>query len=200
MNSATELRLFVAIELPHDVLTALEKAQAALRAKGLEALRWVRPEGIHLTLKFLGETPASRLNDVVAVLKSATAPHAPHSLSLGKFGAFGSRQSPRVLWVDVSGDLDATRAMQSSIDDALAGVGFPKETRAFSPHLTLARVRPESAREVAGALASAITSTPAPSGTIPVQEANLMQSTLGPGGAVYKRLQAFPLEGAEVQS
>ena len=193
MSPAEELRLFVAIELRPEVLEALEETQAQLRGKGLGALRWVRSEGIHLTLKFLGETPASRVASISEAVKSATVGHASHSLSLGKLGTFGGRNNPRVLWVDVGGDVEATRALQGSIDNALAQLGFAKETRAFSPHLTLARVRPETAREVAGALADAIESTPAPAGTIAVREVSLMQSTLGPAGAVYRCLEAFPL-------
>lgn len=194
MSPADELRLFVAIELPNDVLSALEASQALLRSKGLGALRWVRPEGIHLTLKFLGETPPSRVEEISSAVKAATSGHAPHSLLLGRLGTFGGRYNPRVLWVDVGGDVETTTALQRSIDDALAAMGFAKETRVFSPHLTLARVRPETARDVAGVLAEALDSTSPPVGEIDVRKLSLMQSTLGSGGAVYRQVEAFPLE------
>jgi 2'-5' RNA ligase len=195
--SASEqaLRLFVAIELPGDVLHALAGVQDRLRLSGLDGLRWVRPEGIHLTLKFLGETAATNVPEIAAAVAAATAGHAPHSLTLGKLGTFGSKANPRVLWVDVGGDVKATRGLQNSVEGALADIGFPREDRPFSPHLTLARVRPESARYAAATLAAAIGSVAAPEGTISVHEVRLMQSTLGPGGARYRSLEAFRLAG-----
>lgn len=195
MTAIAELRLFVAVELPPDVCRALGDVQAELRRQGLEGLRWVRPEGIHLTLKFLGETSATRVREITKALSGSVAGHQEHELSLGKLGTFGGRSNPRVLWVDLSGDVERTRALQESVDEALGGIGFAKEEREFSPHLTLARVQPESARSVAGPLAEAIGSTTVQEARLQVREVSLMQSTLGPGGAVYKRLEGFLLAG-----
>jgi 2'-5' RNA ligase len=192
---SAELRLFVAVELPGDVRAALVDIQTELRRKGLQGLRWVRPEGIHLTLKFLGETQASRVADIATALAGSAALHPAHTLALGRLGTFGGRNNPRVLWVALEGAVEATHALQASVDFSLAGLGFPKEDRAFSPHLTLARVRPEAARSIAADLAAAVTSTTVASAEISVRELSLMQSTLGPGGAAYKRLAAFRLAG-----
>jgi len=190
---AAELRLFVAIELPQAVLDTLRRLQSELRARGLEQLRWVRPDGIHLTLKFLGETPAARVPAIAQALEQAAEGVPPHELSLGALGAFGSRHNPRVLWVDLAGDLEPLRRLQERIEKSLAQIGFPKEARPFSAHLTLARVPPETARGLAGRLAEAVQGLQAPPGRVPVREVSLMRSQLGPGRAVYTCLHSVPL-------
>ena len=188
-------RLFVAVELDGHVRQALDRLQHDLQRHRLAGLRWVRPEGIHLTLKFLGETPRDRVAGITGALAGCTAGIPPHRLSLGKIGTFGSRGAPRVLWVDLDGDLGPLLRLQEQVDRALVPLGFPPEGRRFSPHLTLARVRPEEAREVAVPLADAAGAVSPPAATIEVREVALMQSKLGPGGAVYTQLEAFPLTG-----
>ena len=187
-----EVRLFVAVELPPPVTAALGELQAELRRRGLSALRWVRPEGIHLTLKFLGEVPARQVTSVLDALASAVQGIGPHDLSLGRLGTFGGR-SPRVLWIALEGGVETLGRLQEQVEQRLVALGFPPEERAFSPHLTLARVRPENAREVARPLAAAVPAVNAPPAEIPVREVSLMRSQLKPGGAVYTRLEAFPL-------
>lgn len=188
-------RLFVAIELDGHVQQALNRLQHELQRNPLNGLRWVRPEGVHLTLKFLGETPREKVASITQALAASTAGIAPHELSLGKLGTFGSRGSPRVLWVDLEGDLEQLRRLAEQVERALMPLGFPPENRRFSPHLTLARVRPESAREVARSLEQAVAAVTAPKAAIEVREVALMLSKLGPGGAVYTQLEAFPLTG-----
>ena len=186
-------RLFVAVELDGYVQQALSRLQHELQRHRLLGLRWVRPESIHLTVKFLGETPRDKVASIVEALSSSTAGVAPHELSLGTVGTFGSRNAPRVVWVDLEGDLEPLLRLQEQVERALTPLGFPAEDRRFSPHLTLARVRPEDARAVASPLAEAVAAVQAPNSRIEVRELSLMLSKLGPGGAVYTRLEAFPL-------
>jgi 2'-5' RNA ligase len=188
------LRLFVAIELPGEVREALGRLQHELQRRGLEKLRWVRPESIHLTLKFLGETPVEKMPVLQAALMDAVKRTGVHELALGKLGTFGGSR-PRVVWVDLTGDLDAVRDLQERIEMALNPLGFEREAKGWSPHVTLARVGQESVREVAGVIGPAIAAVSAPLGTIPVHEVSLMRSTLRPSGAVYERVAAFPLGG-----
>jgi 2'-5' RNA ligase len=185
-------RLFVAVELPGQLRRVLDDLQHELQ-RHIQGLRWVRPEGIHLTLKFLGEMPEARVDDIKAAVANAAAGVPRHELSLGQLGTFGNRGAPRVLWLDLRGDLDTLNLLQSRVDASLASAGFPRESRPFAAHLTLARVRPETARDVAGALADAMRTVEPPSGSLPVRQISLMLSRLGPGGAVYKRLGAWPL-------
>src|SRR2546428_7974729 len=143
------LRLFVAIELPGEVREALSRLQHELQRHGLEKLRWVRPEGIHLTLKFLGATPVEKVpaieNALAVTLDGAEA----HQLALGKLGTFGGSR-PRVLWVDLTGHVDAIRRLQERVESAMNGFGFEREARGWSPHVTLARIRRGRAPGAAG--------------------------------------------------
>ena len=193
--TAGSFRLFVAIELPGEVREALSRLQHELQRRGLEKLRWVRPEGIHLTLKFLGPTPADKVPQIEEALTDAAEGVGQHELVLGEVGTFGGSR-PRVVWVDLRGDLGPVRDLQERAERALNALGYEREARSWSPHVTLARVRPETAREAARALPAAIAGTRVPAGVIPVREVSLMRSTLRPSGAVYERIAAFPLAAA----
>ena len=190
------LRLFVAWELPEALLAALERLQGELRAQA-PALRWVRLQGIHLTLKFLGEVGESRVPAIIEALRRAAEPTAPLAIALGRPGSFGGRQGPTVIWVRLEGDLEALAHLQRQVEGALAPLGFPPEERPFHPHLTLARVPPESAadgRRLEALLPTAHLPSPEP---FTIEEISLMRSILGPGGAAYQRLATLPLAGRE---
>jgi len=193
-NEGSELRLFVACELPSEMKAALTALQDALRRQGAPPVRWVRPGGIHLTLKFLGSVPAQRVTDICAALAPTVDGIRPLQLSLGSLGTFGGRRGARVVWVGVNGDVERAAQLQRRVEEALARLGFPTEERAFSPHLTLARVPDHvgsAERERLWDLTKALAAPEAASVTI--REVSLMRSVLGPSGAVYERLAAFPL-------
>ncbi len=148
------MRLFVAIELPADWLLALRTAQDDLKGR-IEALagprlRWVRPEAIHLTLKFLGEVAESRLPSVFEAITRATAPMPELTLAMGRAGSFGDRRGPRVIWAGVDGatvgDRQRLYQLAEALETWLASAGFKREGR-FSPHLTLARLPDDLSRE-----------------------------------------------------
>lgn len=126
------MRLFVAVDLPGQVREELGRLQGELRRLDLSHLRWVRPQGIHLTLKFLGETPAARVAAITKALADATRGRRWFRLALGAPGTFGSRRAPRVLWLDVIGDIERLRELQTAVEEALVEVGFPSEERGFS--------------------------------------------------------------------
>jgi 2'-5' RNA ligase len=188
------LRLFVACELPQEMKAALASLQEALRKKGAPRLRWVRPEGVHLTLKFLGAVLQEKVASICEALAPTVQGIPPLALSLAEVGTFGGRRGARVLWVGMQGDLEPLARLQQQVEKALEPLGFPPERRAFSPHLTLARV-PDSAgsgeRQIVWELAKIVEVPTAPAVTI--GELSLMRSILGPGGAVYERVAAFPL-------
>jgi 2'-5' RNA ligase len=189
------LRLFVACELPSDVRAALEAIQRELRARGGEKLRYVRPEGIHVTLKFLGEVPRSRVAPIQEALATAVPTPAGLRLRPAALGAFGGRQRLRVIWIGLEGDTQKLAELASRVEGALEGLGFPRERRPFAAHLTLARVRDSATPDERARLAQAVEGYALPD--MPefiVERVSLMQSTLGPGGAIYRRLAAFPPE------
>jgi RNA 2',3'-cyclic 3'-phosphodiesterase len=189
-----ELRLFIACELPEDWLTALAEASRTLAKNGLGSLRWVRPEGMHLTLKFLGDAGRHLLPDISDALHTASHSQPAFNLTLGELGSFGGRRGVRVVWAGVDGDVKALQNLQRRVDDAVAELGFAREIRPYSPHLTLARV-PESAPSDIGARIAAALRQVKPVETAPfaVCETSLIRSQLGPGGARYTRLTSAAL-------
>ena len=187
------LRLFVAIDLPEDVRESLGRLQTDLRRHDLSGLRWTRPEGVHLTLKFLGETPATSLAAIEGALARAVRGVPSFRLALGAPGTFGNRRGPRVLWVDVEGELQPLQQLQAAVERELAAAGFAPEERGFSPHLTLARVPQPPRPGLAERVARALEAVAAPRGEFEATELVLMRSSLQPGGAVYSRVAAFPL-------
>ena len=183
------VRTFVAVDLPDDVERALGEAGQRLREARIEGLRAVRPEGVHLTLKFLGDVPESRLDEVARAVSATVAGHRPFDISTGDFGAFPNTRRPQVLWVGVEGRLEPLLRLQADVDAALGALGFPTETRPYHPHLTLARLdrrMPAAARRAA---LDALESTGLAAGMhIPVRSVSLVESILGRGGARYARL------------
>jgi len=189
------LRLFVACELPSDVRAALGAVQQELRARGGERLRYVRPEGIHVTLKFLGEVPRSRVAAIQEALPTAVP--APLGLRLrpAALGTFGGRQRLRVIWIGLEGDTQRLVEAASRVEGALEPLGFARERRPFAAHLTLARVREFATPEERARLTEIVEGCPLPDmpGFV-VERVSLMQSILERSGAVYHRLAAFPAE------
>ncbi len=183
-----ELRLFVAIELPEVWTAALAAVQRELRGP-LPGLRWSRPEGIHLTLKFLGNVDSTRVAELGAALAGAATACPPFTLRLGPLGSFGSAARARVLWAGVEGDRPALERLWRSVEGRLQPLGFVPEERRFSPHLTLARVPEERARETGAALGRLLAAVTLPdTPELEVRQIALMRSELGAGGSRYTRL------------
>ena len=191
---AGTIRAFLAIELPKPVRDALGAIIAELRCARVEGLRLVDPRGAHLTLKFLGGVAPELISDIEDAVAPAAARHPRLSLSLGEARAFPSRANPRVLWIDVAGDVQSLNVLQSDVEEALETLGFAKEKREFSPHLTVARLRQGASkanrRRAAEILDSANTASMHP---VEIEAISLMRSMLYPSGAVYERLALIPL-------
>jgi len=187
------LRLFVACELPSEAREGLAAVQRLLQERGAEGLRWVRPEGIHLTLKFLGEVPARRLEAIERALTRAVREPFRLSVRLGRLGSFGGSTGLRVVWVGMEGEVEALAHMAARVEGALEPMGFPRERRPFAVHLTLARVKegasPQDRRRLFD-LVRSLELPPLPGATL--EAVSLMRSTLEPGGARYQCLARFP--------
>ena len=177
------MRLFVALNLPDRVREALWAAAAPLRELGL-AVKWVRPEGIHLTLKFLGEVSEGREPDLRAALGRAAAGGRALSLVVSGFGAFPGLDRPRVIWAGLEADPEIL-ALQHRVEEQFVPLGFPREDRPFRPHLTLGRAardaRPERCDGLEATLRGLRVHEAASVGSV-----DLMQSVLKAGGAVYQ--------------
>lgn len=190
-----QIRTFIAIELDGPTKTKLTDLQKRLKVEMPErAIRWVRAEGIHLTLKFLGDVPVTRIERIAEELKEACRGFAPFGLKYGGLGCFPNPRRPRVVWVGIEEETGTLARLQRAIEKRLAPLGYPPEKRPFNPHLTLGRVRSRvrsgELRRV-GELIEA-----ADIGLVSEMEARavgLIRSDLGPSGAVYTPLAEAPL-------
>ena len=143
----SKIRAFIALELSDEaraVLAAVSEALAQEVTAG--AVKWVQPERMHLTLRFLGNTALERVDDVAAALDGVAARHEPFGLTLDALGCFPYERKPRVIWVGVQGDIARAEALQASLDDALQGLGWEPEGKPFRPHVTLGRVKEQQAK------------------------------------------------------
>ncbi len=134
------MRLFAALELPPEPRTAAAAMIRELRRSGAD-VKWVAPENLHVTLKFLGETDPGRLGEIGAVLQAACSAAPALELALAGAGAFPGVGRPAVVWLGLAGQVEALAGLARALDDGLAGLGFPPETRRFQAHLTLGRAR-----------------------------------------------------------
>ena len=186
--TARSVRLFAAAELPDAFREDIARIGAAALALGIRGVRPVRAENAHLTLKFLGEVGVDRIEDVLSAMRLAAARAAPFRLRTGKLGAFPNADAPRVLWLGVDGDLAALRRLRDGLEYALAAAGFPRDRRAFSPHVTAARIRTRLSHADAKRLISAAAAVRPTPVEFAVERLSLMRSDARPGGAVYARL------------
>jgi 2'-5' RNA ligase len=139
------VRTFIAIEIPEETKRAMVEVQAQLKRAGAEA-NWTRPEGIHLTLKFLGEIPEERVGAVTAALKQSVEGRGRFHLEVVGTGVFPSEKNPRVVWIGVSGEIDKLMGIQLRVEEHMLRQGFQQEDRRFKPHLTLGRIKHPSSR------------------------------------------------------
>lgn len=185
------MRLFVAVDIPEDVRSALAALAAGLRAACPKA-RWARIEGLHLTLKFIGEIPDSKVSEIKSALGSV-APRSPIEIHFRGVGFFPNARRPRVFWAGVEAGPELG-VLALAVEEALHPLAIARETRAFSPHLTLARFDPP--RPAEELLAAIEACGPLEFGNATSSEFHLYQSVLKRGGAEYTRLATFPLTGS----
>ena len=192
------VRAFIAIELPGSVKSALSQLQGNLKRSEHASVKWVDTGSIHLTLKFLGNIATETIPELTKVLSEAARGITPFHLELGEMGVFPNLRAPRVVWVGLRGETATLSVLQENIESALIPLGFPPENRAFSPHLTLGRVRekasPGERRSLGQAVASSKVASMEP---FTVDSLSLMRSTLTREGAVYSRLYSVALREVE---
>jgi len=184
-----QIRSFIAVELPEEVRSGLHQLQAELKLAEHTFVKWVPPEGIHLTLKFLGNISPQRVAEITKVMEEASQGVSSFQLEVGGLGVFPNLRQPRVLWLGIGGEADKLVALQQRIDAALVPLGFAREARPFTPHLTLARLRERSSPQDRRNFGELVVKTPLEVNyKVDVNSVNLMKSQLLPGGAVYSRL------------
>jgi 2'-5' RNA ligase len=186
------VRLFIAVNLPPPLRQSLWQAAEPLRRASLP-VRWVAPDALHLTLKFLGEVGAEREPELIAGMERAARGARPFALHLGGFGVFPSMSRPRVVWAgcDAPAPLEL---LEHGVEREMEQLGFPLEGRAFQPHLTLGRAehraRPGDFAKLAQRLDALVFE-----GEAMIESLDLMESQLARSGAQYTRRHAVPLAG-----
>ncbi len=189
------LRLFIAIELDDAMRRALKRAQTQLqddKQNGLVAqkiVRWVAPQNIHLTLRFLGNSNSAQVSSLTRVLAQIAQHTAPFTLTARGLGCFPNARRPNNVWVGLEGDVPCAALLARQIDDACAALGFAREERGFIAHLTLGRVKraaPNAQRTVLGEFIKTIPTETY--GIISARAVNLISSDLQPQGPLYTML------------
>src|SRR6266853_850871 len=186
------MRLFVALEVPSTVRENLARLLKSLHAVSPQT-RWVRPENLHVTLKFIGEVPETRLAAMRAALAHVSSDQ-PVTLDFRGLGFFPNEKHPRVLWAGIEASSNL-KTLAADVDGATEKLGIPRERHPFSPHLTLARFGPPRLPEK---LRAAIQENAAREfGSLLTAEFQLIESKLKPSGAEYTTVETFPFSASE---
>ena len=184
------MRMFVAVFPPAEVQLAAGRAIAALRRPG-DGVSWVKPDNLHYTLRFIGEVGDDGARRIAEATRAAAARCAPFDATLGSAGAFPNARRARVLWLGLTAGAAELVALAAALESALEPRGFERERRAFSPHLTIGRVRADVA-DWTPVLAAAPPIDPA-SAVFRVERLCVVESRLDPRGSVYTVREAAPL-------
>jgi 2'-5' RNA ligase len=175
------IRTFVCIEVPRTIKGRIENLQRALRINNAQ-ISWVKSSNIHLTIKFLGDVPSSKIGSVCEAVERAATGLSEFDIEVSGSGCFPSARSPRVLWVGLGNMPDNLKRLHSNIEGELERAGFPREQKRFSPHLTIGRVRnQQNATQTAEDLIAAGFEPE----TFRATEIIVMRSDLNSSGSIY---------------
>jgi 2'-5' RNA ligase len=186
------MRLFIAIEIPDEIKAGLTKAQRSLKEVGVVDAGWTRPEGIHLTLKFLGEVSEANVPDIMNGLRRAAEGTGPFRLDVVGIGTFPNPRNARVVWVGLSGDIEKLSRLQAGVEEAISSIGFERDERPFTPHLTLGRIKYIRSRDKWLKALEEVKDIRLPG--FDVSTVSLMKSELKPSGAVYTEMGRVELK------
>ena len=192
MSEGKTIRAFLAIDPSEEVLRSIADIQGILKRNIRGSISWVRPEGIHLTLKFFGDIGREHLLSIAEVVTVHAAATPPLNLFVQGLGVFPAPRRPRVLWIGVGGDTERLIALQKAVDQGLETCGFRKEERPFQAHLTLARIK--SPQGLAGIEKMLTEKGSEGAGAFKARSVTLFQSELTPKGAIYTVLGNFPFQ------
>ncbi|MBN2453398.1 MAG: RNA 2',3'-cyclic phosphodiesterase [Candidatus Omnitrophica bacterium] len=183
------MRAFIAIDISESFRGVLERVEASLKYAGAD-VKWADPASIHLTLKFLGEINDEKCADVKSALDAIAGSVRPFEMTLKALGAFPEMRHPRVIWVGLDRGASEATALAGLVESALSELGFAKEERPFSPHLTIGRVRSPLNRDKLIDKISSVSAgfQPSDAGSYKVSSIILFQSTLTPKGSIYSKL------------
>ncbi len=189
-----QIRSFIAIELPDELKQGLAQLEARLKLNKESWVKWVEPQSIHLTLKFLGNIAVERIGEITMAMEEAAQGIPPFRLEVKGVGVFPNLKRVQVAWVGVSGEVDKLSQLQQRIESSLARLGFAPESRPFVSHLTIARLRNEASLDERQRFGQLVVDTRFEAGTFGVDAVSLMKSQLTRTGAIYSRISLVKLE------
>jgi len=190
-----QIRSFIAIELPEEVKEGLKQVEDRLKSSDSSSAKWVDPQNIHLTLKFLGNLDVDKIDSITQVIQNAARTITSFELKINRTGCFPNTRRVQTIWIGLSGDIDKLEVLQRNIELGVAPLGFPTEESPFKPHLTLARVRDYIDLEKRQVLGETVCGTQIELDLrIRVNSINLMRSQLTPAGAIYSKLCSVELK------
>ena len=193
-----QIRSFIAIELPDELKTELSQLQAKLKLGRQSWVKWVDPYGVHLTLKFLGNIAIDRTGEITKAIEAAAQGMSPFRLEIKGIGVFPNLRRVQVAWVGISGEVDKLGQLQQRIESNLAHLGFTPESRPFTPHLTLARLRDQASSDERQRFGQLIADTRFEAvHPIEVDAINLMRSQLAREGAIYNQISSTELRRSQ---
>jgi 2'-5' RNA ligase len=188
-----KIRAFIAVELPSFLKEELGRIESILKAGNTTPVKWVDFESIHLTLKFLGDIESSRVGEIIEGIKNACVGISPFELKIKGLGVFPNPARTRIAWVGLADATDELSLLQRNIESEMEKLEYERETRKFSPHLTLARVRDQATPDERERFGNLVTATAFSSERITVNSVSLMKSHLTKQGALYTRLGSIRL-------
>jgi len=189
-----QVRSFIAIELPDELKLGLAQLEAQLKMSKPPWVKWVNPYSIHLTLKFLGSIAVDRISEITKAMEEAIQGIPPFRLEVKDLGVFPNLRRVQVVWVGISGEVDKLSQLQQHLESNLARLGFAPETRPFTPHLTLARLRNQASSGERQSFGQLIAITRFETTyTIKVDAISLMRSQLTREGAIYSQISSVGL-------
>ena len=181
-------RTFIALEIKENIKELLSGVQRKI-GSGIGGIKWVKPNNLHLTLKFLGPTREDKIEYISDILEDTAGGFTRFNVSVSGFGAFPSSHNPKVIWAGLKAD-DVLYKIQKDIDISLESLGFVKEKRPFSPHLTIGRLRDSRAKKKLRDALEQIRTEP---GSFEAEKITFYKSGLMPEGPVYTGLKSVKL-------
>jgi 2'-5' RNA ligase len=189
-----QIRSFIAIELPTELKQALSRLENHLKSGNQPWVKWVKPDSIHLTLKFLGNIAAATIAAITRAIEESARGIKPFRLTVKDLGVFPNLKRVQVAWVGISGEIDELSRLQKHLESNLTPLGFTPESRPFTPHLTLARLSERASADERQGFGKLIASTKFAAGDIEVKDISLMKSQLTRAGAIYTRISQVKLD------
>jgi RNA 2',3'-cyclic 3'-phosphodiesterase len=185
------MRTFIAVELPDDIRERIGTYIEAIEA-GISGVKWVAPENLHLTIKFLGEIEPADVERLSHCVEQVAKECRSFTMGLSGIGFFPTEKHPKVIWIGADGGEDALLDLYQEMERCLEDIGYDREAKTFSPHLTIGRVKRDKKITIPGNL------TDFEQVSFRVETIAIMKSTLTPEGPIYEKLSECMLGPEEV--